>query len=218
MDLDILLLVGFVGIILGALINQLINNLGDKGKSTPSAPKQTPLLELRRDSDSGRLLVAVDGEETDTSNRLDKNQRDLVQRLILELNDWLEPIKTIVAEADVIQSDEEYKTEKEEADESVPRPSFNPVTVLVRALQADVKKSQLPTESIVSQINDILQADLKNASNIKDPVRLMEWPGRGMVVMIGLDKYDSVDEVPDEDIKAVIKAAVKEWEQQGLPK
>jgi hypothetical protein len=43
----------------------------------------------------------------------------------------------------------------------------------------------------------------------------MEWPGMGMVVMIGLEKFENVEDIPDEDIKAAIRAAVKEWEQQG---
>ena len=43
----------------------------------------------------------------------------------------------------------------------------------------------------------------------------MEWPGMGMVVMVGLDKYNHVDEVPDEAIREIIHSAVKKWEMQG---
>jgi hypothetical protein len=32
--------------------------------------------------------------------------------------------------------------------------------------------------------------------------------------MVGLDKYDSVDDIPDEGIKNIIRAAVKSWEEQ----
>jgi len=44
----------------------------------------------------------------------------------------------------------------------------------------------------------------------------MELPGKGMVVMIGLDQYDSVNDVPDSEIQAVLRAAVKEWEDKML--
>lgn len=88
--------------------------------------------------------------------------------------------------------------------------------MLVNALQADVQKSKLPTESFVKQIDDALQELLKEAANIKDPVRLMEWPGKGMVFIVGLDKYDSVDEIPDEEIQNIIRAAVKSWEEQQV--
>jgi hypothetical protein len=35
-----------------------------------------------------------------------------------------------------------------------------------------------------------------------------------MVVMVGLNQYDSVDEVPEEIIRKVIKLAVQKWEKQ----
>ena len=40
----------------------------------------------------------------------------------------------------------------------------------------------------------------------------MELPTKGMVVMIGLDQYDTVDDVPDPAIQALIRTSVKEWE------
>lgn len=218
MDEMILILVGVVGLALGALINQIINNFLDKRKPNQAAAEQEFLLALRREPGTDHLVVNIDGKETDSSYLLDKKRRDHAQRLILELNRWLEPAEKNRGETGMQPSDQAGDRDQAETEENLPRPSLNPVTVLVRALQADVKKSQLPTESIVPQINDILQVELKNAPHIKDPVRLMEWPGLGMVVMIGLDKYDSVDDVPDEDIKIIIRDAVRKWEQQGLQK
>ena len=197
METEILILVGVLGIIIGGFINQLIYNFVDRRKTTPPVSNQ-------------ETFVKVDGEEADTSYRLNNNQRETTQRLIQELNNWLGLSQVVKSEVDAEPPDKEEDTE-----DTTPRLSLNPVTTLVRALQADVKKSQLPTVSIVSQINDILQANLKHAPNIKDPVCLMEWPGLGMVVMIGLEKFENVDDVPDEDIKTAIRAAVKEWEQQG---
>jgi hypothetical protein len=216
MDIVILLLVGFTGIILGALINQLINQLADRGKAKSGSPDPEALLVLRREAASGQLLVTVDGDQAKSSKQLDNKRRAAARRLILELNDWLEPGSAAREEAAAASPGRESDEGQVETREGLARPSLNPVTVLVRALQADVKKSQLPAESIVSQINDILQEDLKNAPHIKDPVRLMEWPGTAMVVMVGLEKYGSVDEVPNADIRAAIQEAVKKWEQAGV--
>ncbi len=216
LDIITLILVGFVGIILGGLIDQLINNITDKRKSSHSIENQDALLSLQRKSDTGRLLISVAGKEIDTSENLDNNQQETTKQLVLELNEWLGLTQDLQMERGNLPIDKDEDKEKEVADEALPRPSFNPVTVLVKALQADVKKSELPTKSIVTQINDILQADLKNSPQIKDPVCLMEWPGIGMVVMIGLEKYESVDDVPDQDIRDIIHDAVKKWEQQGL--
>jgi hypothetical protein len=38
-----------------------------------------------------------------------------------------------------------------------------------------------------------------------------------MVVMIGLDKYDSVGAVPDEEVRAVLQSAVNEWLTKSTP-
>jgi hypothetical protein len=43
-------------------------------------------------------------------------------------------------------------------------------------------------------------------------VRLLELPNKGMVVMVGLEQYSGVDEVPDDEIRSMIKLAVAEWE------
>jgi hypothetical protein len=40
----------------------------------------------------------------------------------------------------------------------------------------------------------------------------MEFPNKGMVVLIGLDQYEGIDAVPDENIRALLRAAVAEWE------
>jgi len=96
--------------------------------------------------------------------------------------------------------------------ETLKRPSLNPVEVLARALRADVPKSVSPPLSIAGQIDEILQARLENSSLKGRAIRLMELPGKGMVVMVGLDQYESVSAVPDPEIRGLLQACVEEWE------
>ena len=42
----------------------------------------------------------------------------------------------------------------------------------------------------------------------------MEMPGKEMVVMVGLNQYPGVNEVPDADVRAIIKEAVQQWERR----
>jgi hypothetical protein len=77
-----------------------------------------------------------------------------------------------------------------------------------------LEKPKLPTGSIASQVNDILQVMLIKTPLEKRGIRLFELPGKGMVVMVGLNQYDSVDEVPEEIIQKAIKLAVQKWEKQ----
>jgi hypothetical protein len=97
--------------------------------------------------------------------------------------------------------------------ETFKRPSLNPVEVIARALRADVPKPGSPPLSIAGQIDEILQAELGNLHHLKGrAIRLMELPGKGMVVMVGLDQYDSLKAVPDPEIRSLLQACVEEWE------
>jgi hypothetical protein len=93
------------------------------------------------------------------------------------------------------------------------KPSMNPVNILARAIQADVNVPQ-PTKSIAAQIDEILQEKIVGTEMAQRGVRLLELPSKGMVVMVGLDQYGGVDEVPDDEIRMTIKSAVADWENQ----
>lgn len=96
----------------------------------------------------------------------------------------------------------------------IKRPSMNPINVLARAIQSDVGAPRPADRSIAVQVDEILQEMLKNSPLASRAIRLMELPQKGMVVMIGLDQFDGVDAVPDEDIRQVLRAAVAEWERR----
>lgn len=83
--------------------------------------------------------------------------------------------------------------------------------MITRALGSDVPSSRIVTKSIAVQVNEILQKKLKDTPLGTRGICLMELPGQEMVVMIGLDKYESVNAVPEEEIRAVLQSAVNEW-------
>jgi hypothetical protein len=94
------------------------------------------------------------------------------------------------------------------------RPSVSPVNLLARALQSEVRSPQPPPMSIAAQIDEILQEKLETSPLNSKAIRLLELPGKGMVVMVGLDQYEGVDAVPDEEIQNLIRSAVAEWERR----
>ena len=71
--------------------------------------------------------------------------------------------------------------------------------------------------SIVQQIDTVLQARLVDTPLAKRGIRLQESIQGGVEVYVGLQKFHAVDDVPDEDIKTAIRAAIAEWEKKYTP-
>jgi len=93
-------------------------------------------------------------------------------------------------------------------------PSINTVDVLARVLQPELKAPEPPPLSIAAQIDEILQEMLQSSPLASRLIRLIELPSKGVAVMVGLYRYESVEAVPDEDIRQMIRLAVAEWERR----
>jgi hypothetical protein len=74
-----------------------------------------------------------------------------------------------------------------------------------------------PANSIVGQIDSILQARIAGTGLEERGVFLAQSPEGGVMVYVGLTKFMGVDEVPDEEIKSAIRAAIAEWEKKYTP-
>lgn len=74
-----------------------------------------------------------------------------------------------------------------------------------------------PANSIVSQIDTVLQARLAGTPLEERGIFLTESPEGGVAVYVGLTRYSGIDEVPDPEIKTAIRAAIAEWEDRYTP-
>jgi len=74
-----------------------------------------------------------------------------------------------------------------------------------------------PPTSIVGQINSILQKNLHNTPLASRGISLMESPTGSVRVFIGVQRFEMIDDVPDDEIKAAIRAAIAEWEEKYTP-
>jgi hypothetical protein len=100
--------------------------------------------------------------------------------------------------------------------EAYPR-SLPPVPKpLSPAKKPEVEKS-IASLSIVQQIDFILQEHMVNTPLAKRGIRLQESPQGGVEVYVGLQKFHTVDDVPDEIVKTTIRAAIAEWEKKYTP-
>ncbi len=70
---------------------------------------------------------------------------------------------------------------------------------------------------MVAQIDEILQAHLDGTPLGERGIFLAQSPQGGVYVYVGLTRYDGVEDVPDPEVKAAIRAAIKEWENKYTP-
>ncbi len=74
-----------------------------------------------------------------------------------------------------------------------------------------------PANSIVAQIDTVLQARLAGTPLAERGIFLTQSPQGGVIVYVGLTRYEGIDEVPDPEVKAAIRAAITEWENKATP-
>jgi hypothetical protein len=90
--------------------------------------------------------------------------------------------------------------------------------VVIRpAVLAKEDRPMAPAGSIVSQIDSILQARIAGTPLEDKGVFLAQSAEGGVMVYVGLTKYMGIDDVPDPQIKAAIRAAITEWEDKYTP-
>lgn len=219
-ELQLVLLVAAIalaiGIAIGAMVFSLRNPGTNRPAAAPEAKKETGVLRVWRDPVHGKLLVEVKGEPAKNARELSPDGLDTFKKILNELHNWAgEPSGVIAPAVSAQPAPPEEPVVPAPSPASQPKPArVGPVDILSRAILADVRKPEAPPASIAAQIDEILQEKLVAEPAITRAVRLLEIPGKGMVVMVGLDQYAGVDEVPDADVRALIHSAVAEWERR----
>lgn len=166
------------------------------------APQDDPgLLRLKRINN--RVTVEMDGVLLPEVLPADKKKR-LIE-LISIFRPWLENGKT--------QSDTPVSVSRSPEPAAVKEPASRPI----QPAAVKPEEKNLSTLSIVGQIDTVLQTRLMNTKFAKSGIRLQESFQGGVEVYVGLQKYSTVDDVPDQEIKTEIRAAIAEWEQKYTP-
>lgn len=92
-----------------------------------------------------------------------------------------------------------------------PQPAARPGTI------AKEDRPAAPANSIVGQIDSILQARLAGTHLEGRGIFLAQSAEGGVIVYVGLTRYNGIDEVPDPEIKAAIRGAISDWENKYTP-
>ena len=83
--------------------------------------------------------------------------------------------------------------------------------------QEQEKKPEIIEDSIVVQIDNILQEMLAGSKLESRGIRLTEGANMSVIVWVGNEYFQGIDHVPDPVIAQVIRTAVAEWEKRSVP-
>lgn len=217
-----LILTAVIGIGAGIAIGILFAGMrSEKPESTPKPKSHPNLIEtatILQDRKSGNYYPEVNGKIIRFPADLTHSQRERLIGQLTTLLTWLSPgsesketppsISTAPSVAQPIQDSLTPPI-------STPQtPKFSPIDLVARAIQPETRPL-VPEKSIVAQIDEILQEKLSESHLAGKGIRLMEHPTQGLIVMVGLERYEGVDEVPDPEIQSLIREAVAEWEQKS---
>jgi hypothetical protein len=232
MDLYITLLLVFISLAIGFLLNALLSSMRKKPPAAEGGERVNsgtlPGAEVRiwRDPDSQQLLVETEGKVFLSAGGLNDGQRSRLAALAGDLEDWLRgpgrpagrqpvPSQNAPAATDLrnLAGSTRSTLPARPAGGEPERPDLNPLKVFTSAFRPTEKPArEAAPGSIVTQIDELLQASLEDTPFAGRGIRLSESPGGGMVVAVGLESYESIEAVPDAEVRAAIRKAVVDWE------
>ena len=176
------------------------------------------LLRIKNEGDSIRL--ELDGSRVDTSS-LSADQRKRLIELLTLMRPWLEGKPNTTRTVEQVAPPAQQPAVPVRPVESEPQPTPVPVPPAQQpATVPNAKKDDKPAAapaSMISQIDSILQTHIVNTPLGARGVTLIEAPSGGVNVYVGLNRYEGIDAVPDEEVKAVIRVAIAEWERKYTP-
>jgi hypothetical protein len=204
----------FIGYIIGLVEAAIKQKSKDKKKAhleekeeidLSLAPlKQPNLFSINRDP-SKALVLELEGQTISNKDELTPDNKRLLVNLMVEVRPWLETTISTPMPPQTETQPEQIFIQPQTASPSIPSIS----TLLLQSTPVP------STESIVSQIDTVLQNRLAASPLANQGIRLQESPTGGVRVYVGLNRFDGIDAIPDPEIKAFIRQAVAEWERQA---
>ena len=187
--------------------------------SPPVAPVENNLLALSLD-DGNQPQLKLDGQLVDSSRLSPENRKRLID-LMLMIRPWIE------------NTSGQKQAASLQPTHPVPQPAAVAPAPVVVAPALVVKKPVPPKTagsktppvpapepaytSMVTQIDDILQARLIGTPLENLGVRLVESARGDPVVLVGDKSFAGVGEVTNPAVQAALKAAIAEWERKYTP-
>ena len=213
------------GIVIGAMFSRLMGTSSEKTrqpgkeeekeekpaepaapeiKSTPDRPGDVEVLRAWRNV-HGNIWLEMTGHRLETRDSLTVGQKIDLRNLVLDLRPWLEVPPTGAPHL--------QKQETPPPVQPARRPSIFSRQPKVAAQDiVELTKPAVNLKSIVEQIDEVLQEKLAGTAFSNLEIHLLEGSGGEVLVQIGSLKHPGVDAIPNPEIQALIRLAIKEWE------
>ena len=218
-----LLVVLAAGFIVGAALAWW---LASRGNTPPVDQEQDILKELRKrytekaalwqDRSTGQLAVRLGALLITSPRQMTDAQKRTMSGLLKDWAGWLgftgsQTDVPVVSPAPQAQT--ALVTPPSAPSSALPLANLEETPEIIAAAKVIPEKPK----SIVEQINDILQENLKTHPALNKGIRLAEDPREGVIVWVGLEHFTGVDAVTDPEVKGVLKEAVQDWERRNQP-
>ena len=211
----------------------------EKQPASPATKPETVTVDdpglLRIKNENGTFTLDLDGRRVN-ANALSSDQRKRLIDMLNILRPWLEG-RSVPAPAPAARPTPPLTPKPATLDERLdalgsPMPQNKPApppppppatrqTAQPPATRASTiakeDRPAAPANSIVGQIDSILQARLAGTQLAERGIFLTQSPEGGVNVYVGLTRYNGLDDVPDPEIKSIIRAAISEWENKYTP-
>jgi hypothetical protein len=186
----------------------------------PTPSDEISVLDVSMDG-AGRLRLKLEGERVEAST-INSDQRKRIIAVLTQIRPFLEA-------STQAQTQTPAPTPPPAPPRPVPSPKGHPSSGTMSTAASSSSTKPVPSsgkakdepvaapQSIVEQIDAILQSQMIGTPLIERGIRLQESPEGGVIVWVGMEKFEGVNEVPDEQIQAAIRAAISVWENKFTP-
>jgi hypothetical protein len=223
-----------IGALLGALLTSLLSasRRDDEHESSPvssstGAQARRPaglsggsfqeIACLWRKDEQGKLITEIKGSAYPSVEQMSPTARQQSRDLAREWLTWLGedlPQSTAPGQAPVAAA---RAPSLEDLKITLPSPAPKKKLPDILNDQEQEKKPEIIEDSIVVQIDNILQEMLTGSTLESRGIRLTEGANMSVIVWVGNEFFQGIDHVPDPVIAQVIRTAVAEWEKRSVP-
>ena len=217
MDLTITLVLLVVFLLAGFGLGQLEMRLRHPRKGSPAeilsqpvqeADSKEPPAEVKVETDllrislepTGSLRFLLEGKRLESPQDVTPEQRGLLVQLLLQLRPWVE------GKTGASPKPQPASAIKTPSQATPDEPASTEPAV------AEPEPPAVDPNSMVGQIDDLLQKRIAGTPLAVKGVRLQDSSTGGVIFWVGVQHYDNVEAIPDPEAVAAIRAAIAEWE------